>query len=155
MSTKPNPIPEPHKGGVPYLSIDGAAKALEFYKAAFGAEEVFRMPFGDKIGHAEIRIGAAPVMMSEMGMAGAPQAPAQLGGSSFSLLVYVPDVDALCARAVAAGAVVVMPLEDRFYGDRVVLLRDPFGHFWNFATHVEDVPPDELFRRAAAFQKKD
>lgn len=133
----------------PYLTVDGAAAAIDFYKAAFGAEEVMRMPMGERIGHAEIRIGDSHVMLAdefpEMNLLG----PKSRGGSSMSLMIYTEDADAMFARAVAGGAESERPVEDQFYGDRSGTLVDPFGHRWMIATHVEDVPPEEMERRMA------
>jgi PhnB protein len=144
-------IPEGYHSVTPYLHIRGAARALEFYQQVFGATEVLRMDAPDgKIGHAEIKIGDSHVMLAdecaEMGVRG----PASYGGTPVSLLLYVADVDALAERAVAAGAKMLSPLEDKFYGDRMGKLEDPFGHIWAIATHTEDVSPEELEKRAAA-----
>jgi len=145
------PIPEGYHSVTPHLAIRGAAKALEFYAKALGAEEVFRMPGpGGTIMHAEMRIGDSVVMLGEecpdMGAA----APPTIGGSPVSLLLYVRDVDASCARAASAGCTVEMPPTDMFWGDRYAKLKDPFGHKWGMATHKEDVSPDEMARRLAA-----
>lgn len=148
-------IPEGYHSVTPYLIIDGAAKALDFYKKAFGATEVMRMedPKG-RIGHAEIKIGDSHVMLAdeypEMGYRG----PSSLGGAGVSLMVYVDDVDATFRQALAAGAQELQPLKDQFYGDRSGTLKDPFGHVWTIATHVEDVPPAEMERRAKEFMQK-
>lgn len=151
MSTNVQAIPERYKAATPYLTVDGAARAIEFYKQAFGALETMRMDGpGGRIMHAEVTIGAAPIMLSdewpEMGF----RSPEAFGGSPVQLYVYVEDVDALADRAVAAGATALRPVGDQFYGDRTVQLKDPFGHLWSFATHIEDVPEDELRRRAEA-----
>ena len=150
------PIPDGYHTATPYLVLDGAAKAIEFYKQAFGAEELFRMadPSG-RIGHAEIKIGDSPIMLAdehpEMGYKG----PKSLGGSPMSLMLYVRDVDAVAAQAVAAGATVVRPVQNQFYGDRSGTFVDPFGHVWTVATHVEDLSPEEIGRRAKeAMQQK-
>ena len=142
------PIPEGYHSVTPYLVLDDATRALEFYKKAFGAVELMRMPApGGKIGHAEIRIGDSPVMLGEeMDGYGGPHA---LGGTPVSLMVYVPDVDRMFAQALAAGAKEQRPVADQFYGDRSGTLVDPFGHVWSLATHVEDVPPAEIDRRFA------
>ncbi len=143
------PIPEGYHTLTPYLVVNGAATALEFYAKALGATELYRMadPSG-KVGHAEMRIGDSRFMLAdehpEVGAVG----PRAHEGHSVTFLVYVKDVDAAFARAVAAGAKPVRPVEDQFYGDRAGTLEDPFGHQWTLATHVEDVPPDELERRA-------
>ena len=145
------PIPEGYHSLTPYLIIDGAANAIEFYKKAFGAIELFRFPApGGRIGHAEIKIGDSPVMLAdqhpEMGYKG-PQA---LGGSPVSIMLYVEDVDSVFKRAVASGARVREAVQDKFYGDRSATLIDPFGHTWHIATHKEDVSMEEMERRAKA-----
>ncbi len=145
------PIPVGYEGITPYLCVRDAARAIEFYKEALGAIEVVRLagPSG-KIGHADLQIGRAHVMLSdefpEMGV----RSPQTLGGSPVSLELYTEDADALFARAVAAGAKVVRPVADQFYGDRGGKLEDPFGHVWWIATHKTDVSPEEMQRRAAA-----
>ena len=151
---KAKPIPDGYHSVTPYLVVKGAAAAIDFYKKAFAATELLRMPMpGGKIGHAEIKIGNSPVMLAdecpEMGTV-APQAT----GSPVGLMIYLEDVDTVFNRAIAAGGKVERPLQDQFYGDRSGTLVDPFGHKWTVATHKEDVPPDELARRAAALQKK-
>jgi PhnB protein len=151
MTGTTNHIPEGYHSVTPYLHINGAARAIEFYKEVFGATEVFRMDAPDgKIGHAEIKFGNSHVMLADefpdMGVRG----PQSYGGTPVSLLLYVEDVDALAERAVAAGAKMLSPLEDKFYGDRMGKLQDPFGHIWAIATHTEDVSPEELQKRAAA-----
>jgi PhnB protein len=145
------PIPEGYHSVTPYLIIRGAADAIEFYKKAFGATELFRFPAPDgKIGHAEIRIGDSPIMLadefSEMGYKG----PETLGGSPVSIMLYVEDVDTVFNRAVEAGASVKEALQDKFYGDRMGTLTDPFGHRWHVGTHKEDVSMEEMERRAKA-----
>jgi len=151
MTDKVNPIPEGYHSVTPYLIIKGASDAIEFYKKAFGASELFRMAQPDgRVGHAEIRIGDSTIMLAdefpEMGHKG----PQTLGGSAVSLLIYVEDVDAVFAQAVAAGATEDKPVEDKFYGDRGGSLVDPFGHIWHIATHTEDLSPEEMQRRATA-----
>ena len=147
MPTKP--IPEGYHSVTPYLIIKGAADAIDFYKKAFGAIELFRFPAPDgKIGHAEIKIGNSPIMLAdefaEMGYKG----PQTLGGSAVSLMIYVEDVDTVFNQAVTAGATVKEALQDKFYGDRMGTVIDPFGHVWHLATHKEDVSTEELERRA-------
>lgn len=146
--------PEGYHSVTPYLTCDGAAKAIDFYTRAFGAKELFRLPMGDKVGHAEIMIGDSHVMLSdewpEMDMLG----PKKRGGATASLMVYVDDVDAMFARAVKAGGTVERDTADQFWGDRTATLIDPFGHRWTLATHVEDVPPEELERRMAEWSKQ-
>jgi len=149
MSVKP--IPEGYHSITPYLIIRGAAQAIEFYKKAFGATELFRFPAPDgKIGHAEIKIGDSPIMLADefadMGYHG----PQSLGGSPVSIMLYVEDVDTVFNRAVDAGASVKEALQDKFYGDRTATLTDPFGHRWHVSTHKEDVSMEELERRAKA-----
>ena len=143
------PIPEGYHSVTPYLIIKGAADAIEFYKKAFGATELFRFPAPDgKIGHAEIKIGDSPIMLAdefaEMGYKG-PQA---LGGSPVSLMIYLEDVDTVFNRAVEAGASVKEAVQDKFYGDRTGTLTDPFGHVWHVSTHKEDVSMAEMEERA-------
>jgi PhnB protein len=151
MSDKMKPIPEGYGAVTPYLIVDGAARAIEFYKEAFGAEETFRMEGpGGRVGHAEIKIGDSHVMLAdehpEMGARG----PRSFGGSPISLVLYVEDVDATVSRAVEAGAKLTRPVANQFYGDRTGGLEDPFGHAWYVATHVEDVSEEEMKKRAAA-----
>lgn len=152
---KVQPIPEGYHTATPYLFIRGAARAIEFYKQAFGATELLRLQQPDgRIGHAEIKIGNSPIMLAdevpEMGY----RSPQSLGGSSASILLYVEDVDALASQAIAAGAKVLRPVEDQFYGDRTGTFADPFGHFWSIATRTEDIPPEEMQRRAEAFMRQ-
>ena len=135
----------------PYLCIRGAAKALDFYARAFGAKEKFRLPMGERIGHAEILIGDSHVMLAdEMDDHRSPQS---YGGTPVSLMIYTDDVDAMFKRAIAAGAKQVRPVENQFYGDRTGVLEDPFGHVWSIATHVEDVSEEEIGRRMAAMSQ--
>ena len=140
-------IPEGYHSITPYIAVDDGAAAIRFYEAAFGAVEVMRLEMGGKIGHAEVRIGDSRVMLSDewpqMGVLG----PKSRGGPTASLLIYTEEVDAAFARAVAAGGTVERPVQDQFYGDRSGTLVDPFGHRWTLATHVEDVPPEEMNRR--------
>jgi PhnB protein len=148
------PVPDGYHTVTPYLSVEGAAEALEFYKKALSATEVFRLstPNG-QIGHAEIRIGDSAVMLADPCEAGAFRNPQSLGGTSVGLHVYVEDVDALFTQAIEAGAKVVKPVEDQFYGDRTGTLEDPFGHVWFIATHKEELSPEEINRRAEAIFK--
>jgi PhnB protein len=144
-------IPTGYAGVTPYLIIRGAARALDFYKKAFGATELLRFGGPDgKIGHAEIKIGEGVVMLADESPERGHKSPQTLGGNAVSLLFYVPDVDAFFAKAVAAGATVRQPLADQFYGDRSATIADPFGHVWTIATHTEDVSEDEMQRRMAA-----
>ena len=149
MSVKP--IPEGYHSVTPYLIVRGGAAAIEFYKKAFGAVELFLFPSPDgKIGHAEIKIGDSPIMLADeypdMGYNG----PQSLGGSPVSLMIYVEDVDTVFNQAVEAGATVKEALQDKFYGDRIGTVTDPFGHRWHLATHKEDVSMEEMERRAKA-----
>lgn len=151
---KVKPVPEGYPKLTPYLIVDGAAKALDFYKRIFGATERMRMPgAGGKLGHAEMSIGDSVIMLAdehpEMGARG----PRAFGGAAVSLMLYVDDVDATVKAAVAEGAKLLRPVEDKFYGDRTGTIEDPFGHHWHVGTHKEDVPPDEMKRRAAAMAK--
>ncbi|HEX9301762.1 MAG TPA: VOC family protein [Casimicrobiaceae bacterium] len=144
------PIPDGYHSVTPYLIMDDAARALEFYKKALSAVELMRFPGPDgKIGHAEIRIGDSPVMLADESPDMGQKSPRTIGGSPISLLVYVEDVDARVAQAVAAGAKLTRPVANQFYGDRTGGIEDPFGYHWYLATHVEDVPPDEIEKRAA------
>lgn len=145
------PIPEGVPRLTPYLSVQGATRAIEFYKKAFGATEVHRLTDpGGKILHAEIEIAGSPVMLAEEFPAWDNLSPPTLGGTPVRLHLYVEDVDAVAERAVAAGAVVLIPVADQFYGDRSGRVQDPFGHVWILATHVEDVADAEMQRRADA-----
>ena len=144
------PIPEGYHSLTPYLIIDGAAQALEYYKNAFGATELFRMEHEGRIAHAEMKIGDSPFMVSdehpEMGF----RSPKSLGGSAVGIMIYVDDCDAVFNQAISAGATEVRPLADQFYGDRSGTLTDPFGHVWTIATHKEDVTSEEIDKRLAA-----
>jgi PhnB protein len=149
------PIPDGYHSVTPYLIVADAPRALDFYKAAFGATELMRMTQPDgRVGHAEIRIGDSPVMLADEFPEIGARSPQAIGGTPVSLMVYVPDVDAVVAQAVAAGAKVTRPVADQFYGDRIGGVADPFGHSWFIATHKEDVPQEELERRAAAQHAK-
>jgi len=153
MATKP--IPDGYRTATPYLIIKGAADAIEFYKKAFGATELLRMadPQG-RVGHAEIKIGDSVIMLADEHPSMGYRGPRSLGGSRVSILLYLPDVDDVFARAVKAGAKAQRAVANQFYGDRSGTLEDPFGHVWTVATHVEDVAPDEMERRLAAMAKK-
>jgi PhnB protein len=152
MATKP--IPEGYRTATPYLIVKGGADALEFYKQAFGATEMLRMADAQgRIGHAEIKIGDSVIMLADEHPAMGYRGPRTLGGSSVSILLYVEDVDDVFDRAVRAGASPRRPVMNQFYGDRSGTLEDPFGHVWTVATHVEDVPPEEMQRRAEAAMK--
>jgi PhnB protein len=147
---KVNPIPEGYPRVTPYLSIDGAGAAIDFYSKVFGATERVRMPDPDgRIGHAELQLGDSLIMLAdeypEMGIRG----PKAVGGTPVTISVYVEDVDAVFDRAVELGANPLRQVKDEFYGDRSGQFEDPFGHRWSVASHVEDVPPDEMAKRAA------
>jgi PhnB protein len=147
---KVKPIPDGYPQVSPYLAVDGAKTAIEFYSSVFGATERMHMPDpSGKIGHAELVLGDSVIMLSdeypEMGVRG----PKSVGGSPVMISVYVDDVDAVYDRAVKAGAKGLRPVEDQFYGDRSGQFEDPFGHRWSIATHIEDVPPDEMAKRAS------
>lgn len=149
------PIPDGYHSVTPYLICKGAAQAIEFYKQAFGATELMRMPMpGGKLGHAEIRIGDSAVMLADEFPEMDVRGPQSLGGTSVSLLIYVPDVDTAFPQAIAAGGKEIRPLVDQFYGDRSGTLEDPFGHKWTIATHKEDVPPEEMQRRHEEFMQQ-
>jgi PhnB protein len=143
--------PEGYHSVTPYLIVRGGANAIEFYQKAFGAVELFRMPSPDgKIGHAEIKVGDSPIMLADEFPDMGYQGPQSLGGSPVSLMIYVDDVDTVFNQAVDAGATVKEALADKFYGDRMGTVIDPFGHRWHLATHIEDVSPEEMERRAKA-----
>lgn len=149
------PIPDGYHSVTPYLIMRDAARAIDFYKRALGAVELFRFAApGDKIGHAEIKIGDSVIMLADeypdMGYRG----PQSIGGSAVSLMVYVDDVDAQFKRAVDAGAKVRQELKDQFYGDRSGTIEDPFGHVWTIATHTEDLTSEEVAKRAEEYSRK-
>jgi PhnB protein len=143
-------VPAAYRGVTPYLILRNASRALEFYQKAFGGEPALRLDGPDgKVAHAEIRIAGDHIMMSEENIEMGHKSPQTLGGSPVHLMFYVPDVDAAFKRAVDAGGIVHRPLQDQFYGDRSGTLVDPFGIMWTIATHIEDVPQDEIDRRMA------
>jgi PhnB protein len=142
-----NHVPEGYHSVTPYLVVDGAAAAIDFYHAAFGAEEVLRMPMGDRIAHAEVKIGDSHVMLSDEWPDQGYLGPLSRGGATASLMVYVPDVDAAFAQALAAEATQEKAPQDQFWGDRMGTVIDPFGHRWTLATHIEDVSEEEMGRR--------
>ncbi|MGH8277485.1 MAG: VOC family protein [Steroidobacteraceae bacterium] len=147
-------IPDGYHSVTPYLIVQGAAQAIEFYKHAFGAKELFRMADANgRVGHAEIRIGDSVIMLADEHPTLGYRGPRSLGGSAVSIMLYLEHVDDVFARAVKAGAKSQRAVANQFYGDRSGTLEDPFGHVWSIATHVEDVPPEELKRRAAAAAK--
>jgi PhnB protein len=144
------PIPEGYPRVSPYLVVDGAQKAIEFYTTVLGFTERMRMPGPDgRIGHAELQLDGSVVMLADEFPEVGAKAPSAYGGSPVSLSVYVEDVDATFGRATEAGGTVVRPLENQFYGDRSATFDDPFGHRWTIHTHIEDVSPEEMARRAA------
>jgi PhnB protein len=158
MAGKVKPIPEGYYSVTPYLIVKEAARAIDFYKKAFGAVELMRMPQPDgKIAHAEIKIGNSPIMLAdeppESSALGA-RSPQTLGHSSVIIALYVDDVDAMAREAVATGAKLLIPVKDQFYGDRSGRLLDPFGHVWIIATHKEDVPPEEMQERLEGWMKE-
>lgn len=144
-------IPDGYHTATPYLIIKGAARALDFYKKAFGATELMRMPDSDgKIGHAEIKIGNSPIMLADEFPDRGYKSPQSIGGTPVSIMLYVENVDKTVERAVAEGAKITKAVEDQFYGDRNGTISDPFGHVWTISTHVEDVTPAEMQRRIEA-----
>lgn len=152
MST--SPIPAGYHSVTPYLIIQGASRALDFYARAFGATELMRIPGpGDQVMHAEIRLGDSHIMLADECPQMKAFSPPTLGGSAVLLHLYVPDADAMFAQAIAAGATVEQPMENKFYGDRSGSVVDPFGHRWTLSTHVEDVSPEEIGRRIAAMSQ--
>jgi PhnB protein len=154
MAKKVKAVPEGYHNVTPYLIINGAARALDFYKKVFGAAERMRMPSPDgRVGHAEISIGDSIIMLADEHPEMGARAPGAFGGSAVSIMLYVEDADATVKNAVTNGAKVLRPVEDKFYGDRTGTIEDPFGHQWHVGTHKEDVPEDELRRRAAAMAK--
>lgn len=145
-----SPIPDGHRSLAPYLYVRGASKAMDFYARAFGARELFHMGApGGKISHAEMQLGDSVLMLADETPEQGLRAPESVGGTPASVFLYVPDVDAVFARARAAGATAHGEPTDMFWGDRFASLRDPFGHEWSIATHVEDVSPEEMQKRAA------
>lgn len=144
--SKVSPIPAGYHSITPYLVIDGAAKAIDFYKQAFGATEIMRFEEEGKVHHAELKIGDSIFMLADE-MDGKCASPKKLGNSTVGMLLYVENVDAVFAKANAAGAKVVRPLENMFYGDRTGTLEDPFGHKWTVSTHVEDVTEEQVKER--------
>ena len=145
------PIPEGYPRVTPYLIVDGASAAIEFYRNVLGGTERMRMPApDDKVGHAELEIGESLIMLADEAPDMDARGPKAVGGTPVMLHVYVDDADAVFDRAVGAGARALRPVEVKFYGDRTGEFEDPFGHRWSVATHVEDVPSDEMEKRMAA-----
>jgi PhnB protein len=146
-------IPEGYHTATPYLIVREAARALDFYKRAFGAAELMRFTVsGGKLGHAEMRIGDSVIMLADESPEMAARSPEAYGGSPVSIALYVEDADAVFNQAIAAGAKVVRPVKDQFYGDRSGTLVDPFGHTWTVATHKEDISLEEMNRRLEAMK---
>jgi len=149
MATKP--IPEGYHTLIPYLAVDNATEAIEFYKKAFGAKERVRMPGPNgKIGHAELELGDSVLMLADPFPQFSARPPKELGGTTTSIFMYSEDVDAAVKKAVEAGATVLMEPDDMFWGDRFGSVSDPFGHVWSIATHIEDLTPEEIAERGKA-----
>jgi len=144
------PIPEGYRSLNVMLTVDDGAKAIDFYKQAFGAEEISRLPMGDKIGHAELKIGDTRFMLNDEFPDMGNLSPKSRGGTTFGLIIYTDDADSAFQRAIDAGGKQTMPVENHFWGDRMGSLTDPFGHKWSIATHVEDVPPEQYEERMKA-----
>jgi PhnB protein len=152
MSTKLKPVPDGYHTLTPYLTVRGAAEAIDFYKKAFGATELFRLAMPDgKMAHGEFRIGNSVFMISDENLGWDNASPEKLGGSAVALHLYVEDADRTYADAIKAGAREAMPVGNQFWGDRMGKVIDPFGHHWLIATHMEDVDPGELKSRMEAF----
>lgn len=151
MRSNVKPIPEGYHSVTPYLIVKGAAKAIGFYKQAFGATETLRVPQPDgRIVHAELKIGDSTIMLADEFPERNIRGPESLGGTPVTMHLYIEDVDMVAQRAVAAGAKEIRPVQDQFYGDRSGMFADPFGHQWNISTHVEDLSAEEVGKRAAA-----
>jgi PhnB protein len=149
MKGKVKPIPDGYHSVTPYLTVDNAAKAIAFYKQAFGAEELYRIPApNDKVGHAELQIGDSRIMLADESPDMNARSPKSVGGTPVSLLIYVEDVDTVFKKAISAGAKQLQALEDKFYGDRSGCVADPFGHQWYISTHKEDLTPEEIHQRS-------
>jgi len=154
-----SPCPKGYHSVTPYLIVDNAAAALDFYRNALGAQELFRLPMpdgngGEKIGHAEMRIGDSTVMLSDEWPGMDALGPRTRGGATTAFMIYVPDADAAFQRALDAGGRADRPVEDQFWGDRSGTIVDPFGHKWTLATHIEDVPSEELQQRMATWSQQ-
>jgi PhnB protein len=155
MMKKVHYIPEGYHTVTPYLIVQGAAEAIEFYKKAFGATEVLRMEMpGNKVGHAEIQIGDSRIMLGDECPQWQSQSPLSYKGTPVTICLYIPDVDGMMKQAVDAGAKVIRPLQDQFYGDRTCAVEDPFGHHWHLATHQEDLSPEEIKIRMENWTKQ-
>ena len=148
------PIPDGYHTVTAYLIVDDGARAIDFYREAFGAEELYRLPMGGKVGHAEIRIGDTNLMLSDEWPDMQALGPNKRGGATASFVIYGPDCDAAYERAVKAGAKADRPPSDQFWGDRMGTVVDPFGHKWTLGTHIEDVSPDEMQKRMEAWSKE-
>jgi PhnB protein len=146
------PIPDGYEGITPYLICRNAESAIDFYKRAFGAEELFRIGGPGMVGHCEMKLGNSIFMLADEFPDQGAVSPQTIGGTGVSLYIYVEDVDSFTEKAIAEGLKVIKPLADQFYGDRSGHFEDPFGHRWGFATHVKDVSPEELDERAKALQ---
>ncbi len=148
MPSQAKPIPQGFRSVTPYITLNDAARALDFYKRAFGAQVVVRMDVpGGKIGHAEIKIGDSLIMLGDEMQGSGNQSPQSLGGTTGGIFLYVENADAVFSQAVAAGAQVEAPVADMFWGNRYGRLKDPFGHSWSVATHIEDVTPAQMKER--------
>jgi PhnB protein len=143
-------IPDGYPTLTPYLIVDGAEKAIAFYKKILGATERMRLPMNDRIAHAELQIGTSVVMLADECVERGARSPQAVGGCPIRLMLYVENCDKTIEQAVAAGAQIVDPPENKFYGDRSGSIKDPFGYTWYLSTHVEDVSPDEMRKRMAA-----
>jgi PhnB protein len=150
----PKPIPKGYHSVNVILTVDDATKAIEFYKQAFGAKELSRLPMGDKIGHAELQLGDTRLMLNDEFPEWDNLGPKSRGGTTFGLVLYVDDVDSAFKKAIAAGGTEKEPVKDQFWGDRMGTLSDPFGHKWSLATHIEDVPPEEFEERMKLSEKR-
>ena len=150
----PKPIPEGYHSITPYLIVDDAKAAIEFYTRAFGAEEKLRLPMGDRIGHAELKIGDSIFMLADEFPDMGHLSPKSRGGPTSSFVLYVDDVDTAVPKAINAGAKELRPVEDQFWGDRMGTLADPFGHHWSLTTAKEEVAPEELQRRMEEWTAK-
>lgn len=148
------PIPDGYRSVNLILTVDNGRRAIDFYKDAFGAREISRLPMGDKIGHAELEIGDTRIMLNDEFPEHGNLGPKSRGGTTVGLVIYTDDVDSAFKKAVEAGGTETMPVANQFWGDRMGTLTDPFGHKWSIATHVEDVPPEEFADRMAASQKQ-
>lgn len=148
------PIPDGYHNVNLILTVDNGAQAIDFYKQAFGAKEISRLPMGDKIGHAELQIGDTRIMLNDEFPDHGNLGPKSRGGTTVGLVIYTDDVDSAFKKAIQAGGKETMAVADQFWGDRMGTLTDPFGHKWSIATHVEDVPPEQFAERMARSQKQ-